>query len=116
MGHGCRGRRRAAEGTKPYDRAVDPNTARQVLRISPDTPLTPALVESAYAEESGTRHPSRYPAGPGRGQAEEWATTRGSARAVLLHEVASTAAGTATAASVAGPAASLPPAASVAPA
>ena len=83
--------RRAARGTKPYDRAVDPNTARQVLRISPDTPLTPALIESAYAEESWTRHPSRYPEGPGRAQAEEWATTLGTARAVLLHEVASTA-------------------------
>ena len=88
-------------GTKPYDRAVDPNTARQVLRISPDTPLTPALIESAYAEESWTRHPSRYPEGPGRAQAEEWATTLGTARAVLLHEVASR--HSAAAASVPGP-------------
>ena len=63
MGHGCRSRRCAARGTKPYDHAVDPNTARQVLRISPDTPLTSALIESAYAEESWTRHPSRYPEG-----------------------------------------------------
>ena len=78
-------------GGKPYDRAVDPNTARRVLRISPDTPLTPALIESAYAEESWTRHPSRYPEGPGRAEAEEWATTLGTARAVLLHQVASTA-------------------------
>lgn len=106
MGHGCRAHRRAARGTKPYDRAVDPNTARQVLRISPDTPLTPALIESAYAEESWTRHPSRYPEGPGRAQAEEWATTLGTARAVLLHDVASAA----PAASVPGPAASVAPA------
>ena len=106
MGHGCRGHRRAAQGPKPYDRAVDPNTARQVLRISPDTPLTPTLIESAYAEESWTRHPSRYPEGPGRAQAEEWATTLGTARAVLLHDVASAA----PAASVPGPAASVAPA------
>ena len=106
MGHGCRSRRCAARGTKPYDHAVDPNTARQVLRISPDTPLTPALIESAYAEESWTRHPSRYPEGPGRAQAEEWATTLGTARAVLLHDVASAA----PAASVPGPAASVAPA------
>ncbi len=85
---------------------MDPNTARQVLRISPDTPLTPTLVESAYAEESWTRHPSRYPEGPGRAQAEEWATTLGTARAVLLHEVASTAG----AASMPGAAASAVPA------
>ena len=106
MGHGCRSRRCAARGTKPYDHAVDPNTARQVLHISPDTPLTPALIESAYAEESWTRHPSRYPEGPGRAQAEEWATTLGTARAVLLHDVASAA----PAASVPGPAASVAPA------
>ncbi len=104
MGDGCRAHRRAARGTKPYDRAVDPNTARQVLRISPDTPLTPALIESAYAEESWTRHPSRYPEGPGRAEAEAWATTLATARAALLHQVAST-----TPPSVPGAAASVVP-------
>jgi hypothetical protein len=63
---------------------VDPNTARHVLRISPDTPLTPALIEGAYAEEAWTRHPSRYPDDAGRAEAEEWASTLATARSVLL--------------------------------
>ena len=63
---------------------MDPNTARQVLRISPDTPLTPALIETAYAEEAAARHPSRYPDAPSRAQAEEWAVTLATAREVLL--------------------------------
>ena len=63
---------------------MDPNTARQVLRISPDTPLTPELIETAYAEEALARHPSRYPDDAGRAQAEEWASTLATAREVLL--------------------------------
>ena len=66
---------------------MDPITARQVLRISPDTPLTPALIEDAYAEEAWTRHPSRYPDDAGRAQAEEWASTLATARGVLLGQL-----------------------------
>jgi hypothetical protein len=66
---------------------VDPITARQVLRISPDTPLTPASIEGAYAEEAWTRHPSRYPDEAGRAQAEEWASTLATARTVLLAQL-----------------------------
>ncbi len=70
----------------PYDRAVDPITARRVLRIFPDAPLTADLVERAHAAESAARHPSRYPEGEDRARAEEWARTLGTARAVLLAE------------------------------
>lgn len=66
---------------------MDPNTARQVLRISPDTPLTPALIEDAFAEEAWTRHPSRYPDAAGRAQAEAWAATLATARGVLLAQL-----------------------------
>ena len=43
-----------------YDRPVDSITARQVLRIFRDAPLTVELVERAYSEECWARHPSRY--------------------------------------------------------
>ena len=62
---------------------MDALTARQVLRISPDSPLTPELVERAFAGESAARHPSLYPDPVGRAQAEEWATTLQQARATL---------------------------------
>ena len=74
----------------PYDRAVDPITARRVLRIFPDAPLTADLIERAHAGESAARHPSRYPDGPDRAHAEEWMRTLGTARGVLLAEVAAT--------------------------
>lgn len=80
------------DDARAYDLAVDPNTARQVLRISPDTPLTPALIEGAYAEEAWTRHPSRYPDPEGRAQAEEWASTLATARRVLLAQLPAVAA------------------------
>jgi hypothetical protein len=71
---------------------VDPITARQVLRIFPDAPLTVELVERAYSEEYWARHPSRYQDPSQRREAEQWAGTLASARQVLLRE-----AGTATA-------------------
>ena len=71
---------------------MDPITARQVLRIFPDAPLTVELVERAYSEEYWARHPSRYQDPSQRREAEQWAGTLASARQVLLRE-----AGTATA-------------------
>jgi hypothetical protein len=71
---------------------VDPITARRVLRIFPDAPLTADLIERAHAGESAARHPSRYPDGPDRAHAEEWMRTLGAARGVLLAELAATAA------------------------
>jgi len=71
---------------------VDPITARQVLRIFPDAPLTVELVERAYSEEYWARHPSRYQDSTQRREAEQWAGTLATARQVLLQE-----AGTATA-------------------
>jgi hypothetical protein len=65
---------------------VDPNSARQVLRIFPDAPLTVELVERAYAGESWARHPSRYQDATQRARAAEWAQTLASARDVLLRE------------------------------
>lgn len=63
---------------------MDALTARQVLRISPDSPLTPELVERAFAGESAARHPSLYPDPAARAQAEQWAATLQEARATLL--------------------------------
>jgi hypothetical protein len=65
---------------------VDPITARRVLRIFPDAPLTVELVERAFAGESSARHPSRYPEGAARRGAEEWAQTLSTARDLLLAE------------------------------
>jgi len=69
---------------------VDPNSARQVLRIFPDAPLTVELVERAYAGESWARHPSRYQDAAQRSRATEWAQTLASARDVLLREARAT--------------------------
>ena len=63
---------------------MDALTARQVLRLSPDSPLTPELVERAFAGESAARHPSLYPDPAARAQAEQWAATLQEARATLL--------------------------------
>ena len=63
---------------------MDLNTARQILRISPDTPLTAQLVDTAHASEIWARHPSRYPDAAGRQQAVEWSTTLDEARAALI--------------------------------
>lgn len=71
---------------------MDPITARQVLRIFPDAPLTVELVERAYSEEYWARHPSRYRDATQRREAEQWVGTLATARQVLLRE-----AGTATA-------------------
>ena len=80
------GRRRSGRDRRcaPYDPAVDPNTARHVLRLSPDAPLTPSTIEAAFASESWERHPSRYPDAAGRAAADEWAATLAEARTVLL--------------------------------
>ena len=69
---------------------MDPNSARQVLRIFPDAPLTVELVERAYAGESWARHPSRYQDAAQRSRATEWAQTLASARDVLLREARAT--------------------------
>ncbi len=69
---------------------MDPNSARQVLRIFPDAPLTVELVERAYAGESWARHPSRYQDAAQRSRATEWAQTLASARDVLLQEARAT--------------------------
>jgi hypothetical protein len=66
---------------------VDALTARQVLRISPDSPLTPELVERAFAGESAARHPSLYPDPAARAQAEAWVATLQQARAALHAEL-----------------------------
>lgn len=63
---------------------MDPNLARQTLRILPDSPLTVELVERAFADESWARHPSRYQDAAARRQAEEWAQALVAARDVLL--------------------------------
>lgn len=68
---------------------MDPNTAQQVLRLSPDAPLTPSTVEAAFARESWERHPSRYPDEAGRAAATEWAATLAQARSVLLQSMTS---------------------------
>ncbi|WP_157413329.1 hypothetical protein [Agromyces allii] len=67
---------------------MDPNTARQLLRIFPDAPLTVALVERAYAGEAWARHPSRYPDPAQRQEAEAWAERLRAARSTLLAEAA----------------------------
>lgn len=67
---------------------MDLNTARQILRISPDTPLTAELIDSAHASEAWARHPSRYPDAAGREQAVVWSTTLDEARAALLAAIA----------------------------
>ncbi|GAA1834335.1 hypothetical protein [Agromyces salentinus] len=72
---------------------MDPNTARQVLRIFPDAPLTADLVEGAFAAESWARLPSRYADPAQREQAEAWATTLAAARIALLAELPSAASG-----------------------
>lgn len=69
---------------------MDPNTARQVLRLAPDEPLNPTTVEAAFARESWERHPSRYPDAAGRDAATEWAATLAQARAVLLQSMTPT--------------------------
>lgn len=74
-------------GADHYDRPVDPYTARQLLRIFPDAPLTVDLVDRAYSGESWARHPSRYPDPVQRQQAEAWAASLEIARDVLLREV-----------------------------
>jgi len=74
-----------------YDPDVDPITARQVLRIFPDAPLTVELVERAYSEESWARHPSRYQDPIERRDAEAWALSLAGAREVLLREASATA-------------------------
>jgi hypothetical protein len=84
-----RPRRRCVRGRRvAYDRPVDPITARQVLRISPDAPLTVDLVERAYFEECWARHPSRYEHVTQRREAEQWAGTLATARQVLLQAAA----------------------------
>lgn len=65
---------------------MDPNFARQALRILPDSPLTVELVERAFTEESWARLPSRYQDASSRRQAERWAQTLVAARDVLLAE------------------------------
>ncbi len=65
---------------------MDPNSARQVLRIFPDAPLTVELVERAYSGEAWARHPSRYQDASERLEAERWAQTLAVAREVLVHE------------------------------
>ena len=69
---------------------MDPNSARQVLRIFPDAPLTVELVERAYAGESWARHPSRYQDAAQRARAAEWAQTLASARDALLRAARAT--------------------------
>ena len=69
---------------------MDPNSARQVLRIFPDAPLTVELVERAYAGESWARHPSRYQDAAQRARAAEWALTLSSARDALLRAARAT--------------------------
>jgi hypothetical protein len=66
---------------------VDPITARRVLRIFPDSPITVELVERAYATESQARHPSRYLDAAERQRAEEWMQTLATARDLLRAEV-----------------------------
>jgi hypothetical protein len=65
---------------------VDPITARRVLRIFSDAPLTVELVERAFAGESSAKHPSLYEDASERRRAEEWALTLVAARDVLLAE------------------------------
>ena len=66
---------------------MDPTSARRVLRIIPDTPLTVELIERAYTAESWARHPSRYQDAAERQRAEEWMQTLALARDLLLAEV-----------------------------
>ena len=63
---------------------MDPITARRVLRIFSDAPLTVELVERAYEGESLAKHPSRYLDATERRRAEEWAQTLAAAREALL--------------------------------
>lgn len=63
---------------------MDLNIARRILRISPDTPLTAQLIDTAHASETWARHPSRYPDAAARQQAVEWSTALDEARAALL--------------------------------
>ncbi|MBT2498863.1 hypothetical protein J7E25_07120 [Agromyces sp. ISL-38] len=65
---------------------MDPNLARRMLRIHPDSPLTVELIEGAYAGETLLRHPSLYPDAMGRRLAEEWAQSLAAARNQLLAE------------------------------
>lgn len=68
---------------------MDPITARRVLRIFPDAPLTVELVERAYAGESWARHPSRYQDASEKLRAQEWAQTLATARDLMLAEARS---------------------------
>lgn len=63
---------------------MDLTFARSVLRLDPAIPLTPEVIEQAYAHESWERHPSRYPEGEAKQAAEAWAGTLAEARASLL--------------------------------
>ena len=63
---------------------MDLTFARSVLRLDPAIPLTPEVIEQAYAHESWQRHPSRYPEGEAKQAAEAWAGTLAEARASLL--------------------------------
>ncbi|PWC02968.1 hypothetical protein [Agromyces badenianii] len=67
---------------------MEPNTARHVLRISPEAALTSELIEASFARESWARHPSLYSDPDDRIAAEAWAATLGSARTELLRLVA----------------------------
>ncbi|MFF2372742.1 hypothetical protein [Agromyces sp. NPDC058110] len=62
---------------------MDPNTARQVLRIFPDAPLTADLVERAFAGESGRTH-----ATPAEPESANHGDDLQAARAALLAEIA----------------------------
>lgn len=66
---------------------MDPITARRILRIFPETPLSTELIVQAHAGEVAARHPSLYPDGADRARAEEWVRTLDSARDVLLAQV-----------------------------
>ncbi|WP_350349462.1 hypothetical protein ABIQ69_05975 [Agromyces sp. G08B096] len=69
----------------PYDRAVDPNTARALLRLPPDHPVTLDEIDAAYLAATWDRHPSRYPEGEERREAEAWARTLSAARESLIN-------------------------------
>lgn len=69
---------------------MDPNIARQVLRLDPLAPLTVETVEAAFARESWERHPSRYPDAAGREAAAAWAASLAEARVSLLHSIETT--------------------------
>lgn len=75
----------------PYYHAVDPISARRVLRLDPVSPVTAGAVEDAYAREVWERHPSRYSDAASREAATAWGATLAEARAILLQSMAATA-------------------------